>query len=93
MFRTRFAELLEAVATMVAELDREEPAVEERTPELRGVEHLVTVSRQRESSVVQPMHAYTILFAERGREPAKSETALSSPVEIPSLRQCLTFVK
>ncbi|CAN0380180.1 unnamed protein product [Lampetra planeri] len=33
-FRTRLAKLLEAMAAMVAELDREEPAMEERAPEL-----------------------------------------------------------
>ncbi|CAM9873221.1 unnamed protein product [Lampetra planeri] len=50
-FRARLVELLEAVAAMVGQLDREEPAVEERAPELRGVEHPVAVSRQRESSM------------------------------------------
>ncbi|CAN0040608.1 unnamed protein product [Lampetra planeri] len=70
-FRTHIAELLEAVTVMVMEFEREEPAVEERAPELRGVEHPVAVSRQWESSVAQPAHAAAILFAERGGEPAK----------------------
>ncbi|CAN0118151.1 unnamed protein product [Lampetra planeri] len=70
---------------MVAECDREEPAVEERAPELRGVESSVTDSRQRESSAAQPAHASAILFVEREGEPAKSESSPSPPVEIPSL--------
>ncbi|CAN0439101.1 unnamed protein product [Lampetra planeri] len=64
-FRTRLAELLETVAALVAELDREGPTVKERAPELRGVEHPVAISRQRETSVAQPAQAAAILFAER----------------------------
>ncbi|CAM9952008.1 unnamed protein product [Lampetra planeri] len=44
-FRAHLAELLEAVAAMVAELNREEQAVEERMPELRGAESSAADSR------------------------------------------------
>ncbi|CAN0369336.1 unnamed protein product [Lampetra planeri] len=79
------AELLETVAAIVAELEREEPVVEERAPELRGAKSSIVASRQRESSSVQLTHVSAILFVERDGEPAKSESPPSSPIEIPSL--------
>ncbi|CAM9909197.1 unnamed protein product [Lampetra fluviatilis] len=85
-----FAELPQAAASMV---DPEEPAVEERATEPRRTEHPVAVSRQWGTTVAQPAQAATILLEERSKEPAKSETALSSPVDIPSLRRRLPFVK
>ncbi|CAM9751657.1 unnamed protein product [Lampetra planeri] len=72
-FRARLAELLEAVAAMVVELDRGKPVVEERALELRGAESSIAVSHQRESSVAQHAHTAAILLSEQDREPAKSE--------------------
>ncbi|CAM9425358.1 unnamed protein product [Lampetra fluviatilis] len=52
-------------ASTVAELDLEEPAVEERAPKLRGLENPAAVSHQWKTSVAQPVQAAAILLAER----------------------------
>ncbi|CAN0014234.1 unnamed protein product [Lampetra fluviatilis] len=82
------------MASIVAELNCEEPAVEERAPEPCVVEHPIVVSRQRETSVTQPTQVAAILLAERGGERLCTanttvEALASKTVKIPPGAQML----
>ncbi|CAN0299397.1 unnamed protein product [Lampetra planeri] len=68
---SHLAELLQAAASIVVDLHREEPAVEKRARERHGTENPATIFCQQGTSVVQPAHAATILMEERHEEPAK----------------------
>ncbi|CAN0282698.1 unnamed protein product [Lampetra fluviatilis] len=90
---TRLAELLRAAASILAELHPVELGVEKGATEPRGDEVSTTFSRQAGTSVVQPALVAAIFSEGRSAGPAKSEAPLKSPVDIPSLRRRLPFVK
>ncbi|CAM9516663.1 unnamed protein product [Lampetra fluviatilis] len=75
MPHSRLAELLQATASIVAELHREESAAEGGAPERRESHDPAAIYCQVETSVVQPALTAAILPQERSAQPAKSEVA------------------
>ncbi|CAN0338719.1 unnamed protein product [Lampetra planeri] len=79
------AKLLQAAASNLAQLQPAESVVIEGAAEPRRDDVSAAISRQAETSVVQPVLAATIFSQERSAQPAKSEAASTKLVDFPSL--------
>ncbi|CAM9950626.1 unnamed protein product [Lampetra planeri] len=87
------AELLQVVASILAELQLADSAVVEGSAEPLKDDDSATISRQAETSVAQPTLTAAIFSPARSVQPAKSDAASTSLVDILSLQRRLPFVK
>ncbi|CAN0222710.1 unnamed protein product [Lampetra planeri] len=90
---SRLAELLQTASSILAELHPLTAAAEEGAAESSGLSDSAAISQRAGTSTAQPMLTAAILLPARSAEAAKLEAERSSPMDIPSLRRRLPFIK